>query len=66
MYGTFSIEDWGQTNPRQAEVDRTRDAAARSMKARTTHPGNVTLDDVSLVRPSTRGPATAPPAADQS
>lgn len=63
MNGDFSIEDWGQPNPRQAEVDRTRDAAARSMKARTTHVGSVTMDDVSLVRPPSRTTADTPDAA---
>lgn len=63
MYGTFSIEDWGQPNPRQADVDRTRDAAARAMKAKGALPGSVTIDDVSLVRPSASIPAATTPAA---
>ena len=65
MYGTFSIEDWGQPNPRQADVDRTRDAAARAMQAKGSQPGNVTMDDVSLVRPSAPVPAPIVPAANQ-
>lgn len=46
MQGNF-IEDRGQPNPRQAEVDRLRDAAARSMSARSSRPA-VVLDDVSI------------------
>lgn len=65
MYGTFSIEDWGQPNPRQADVDRTRDAAARAMQAKGAHSASVTVDDVSLVRTTSRpagsGPATGNP-----
>jgi len=65
MYGTFSIEDWGQPNPRQADVDRTRDAAARAMKAKGAQPGNATTDDVSLVRPSKGVPAPSVSPMDQ-
>lgn len=64
MYGTFSIQDWGQPNPRQADVDRTRDAAARAMQAKATNPGSVTMDDVSLVRPTSGLPATGMPSTD--
>ncbi|MDB4880917.1 MAG: hypothetical protein JWL60_2363 [Gemmatimonadetes bacterium] len=54
----FSIEDRGQVNPRQAEVDRTRDAAARSLKAKAGSAPTVTTDDVSI-RPADTTPSTA-------